>query len=292
MQTNRILIASLVLSLVFNSCVEDNDYTVPESLGDEENKKLSEILGKVEGGEIELKTIPAVRALIKKYDAKQIISEILVKGYVSSSDRTGNFYKEFFIQDSVDNPTASLKIKINQTHIYNKFNIGREVYVYLKGMYIDEENTGDGVIIIGGRYDNFDDDILDITPSQIDNHLFRTDRTLALTPLELNLSQVSSEHIGIYVKLVDIQFPIDLENQSYVDPDDYFDTERAVESCTDNATFILETSTFASFSDRTLPTQGSGNILGIINKTYDGKQLVINLNSADDVKMDKPRCNL
>ena len=288
------LIFILMVSIVITSCVQDDDYIVPDSIGSEENEGLNDLLSRIDNGldnQIQLKTITEVRALAVQYEAIAIESEIIVKGYVSSSDETGNFYKEFFIQDDPTNPTATLKITLNQSDTYNQFNQGREVYIYLKGLYIGETNTGDDVITIGGKVDSFDNDILEMTAVQIPDHLFRSSTTEILTPLELYLSEINESHLGMYVKLIDVQFPIGFAGLPYVDPSDDYDSSRTIESCFDDSTFDLESSTFANFKDITLPTNGKGSIAGIINKTYDGYDLVIQLNTTEDVVMDGVRCD-
>ena len=55
--------------------------------------------------------------------------------------------------------------------------------------------------------------------------------------------------------------------------------------------FILETSSFASYSDSPLPS-GSGTVAGIVNKTYNGSNLVLSLNSASDAELNGDDCDL
>ncbi|WP_242203837.1 DUF5689 domain-containing protein [Aestuariivivens insulae] len=296
MRINTFLTGLLASMLSLTSCVQDNDYAIPESLGKEEHTKLNELLGKIESNEVQLKAIDEVKALFVNGEARFLESEIAVKGYVSSSDRTGNFYKEFFIQDSPENPTAALKVVINQSNTYNQFNVGREVYLYLKGLYIGETNASTSnrqidVITIGGKYDDSNGDILGITQNQIGDHVFRSSETKELVPLELSITDVEESHVGMFVKLVDVQFSLELEGEPYVDPTDDFDSQRTITSCTDTSSFIMETSSFASFRDITLPTSGKGSISGIINSTYNGYNLVININNPDDVIMDGNRCD-
>ena len=93
---------ALLASVAIVSCVQDDDFSVPESLGDEENKNLKTLLERIETGHVQLITIEQLKSqFYSGEDATLISSEIAIKGFVSSSDLTGNFYKEFFIQNSV-----------------------------------------------------------------------------------------------------------------------------------------------------------------------------------------------
>ena len=92
-------------------------------------------------------TISEVKNLFVGGEVNEIESNLVVRGYVSSSDFSGNFYKEFYMQDEIENPTAGIKVSINQVDSYNQFNVGREVYIKLQGLSIGETNSGDGVTV-------------------------------------------------------------------------------------------------------------------------------------------------
>ena len=108
-------LTALLVGLSLGSCVEDSDFSIPQSLGDEENERLKTLLDTIEAGHVQLLTIEQLKAqFISGEEARLITSEIAVKGYVSSSDFTGNFYKEFFIQNTAENATDAIKISLNQ----------------------------------------------------------------------------------------------------------------------------------------------------------------------------------
>ena len=65
-----------------------------------------------------------------------IDTDVIIEGYVVSSDKSGNIYKTLSIQDKPENPTAAIKIAIDQTDMYAKYNIGRKIFVNLKGLAI------------------------------------------------------------------------------------------------------------------------------------------------------------
>jgi len=77
----------------------------------------------------------------------------------------------------------------------------------------------------------------------------------------------------------------------FVDPKDYYDTQRNMEACEgqNKVPFLLETSAFASFKDLPLPG-GTGRIKGIVSKTYNGRNLVLVLNDARDAWLSGGAC--
>lgn len=285
---NRVLTLALVVSFAFTSCVQDDDFTVPRSLGDENNQGLVELLS----SSATPVSISELKDQFVSGEATEIASDIYVKGYVTSSDATGNFYKEFFIQDHPTNPTSGLKVVLNLTDSYNQFNIGREVYIKLQGLYIGETRSGDDVIGIGGKVNTEGDEIEDMTANQIPNHIFRSEVTETIEPKVLTFSQVNDSHIGMYVMFENAQFPAGLAGESFVDPNDDFDTSRIMESCEgfDYTYFPVETSSFANFKNVILPTNSGGTISGVINKTFNGSNTVLVLNSIDDVNLTNSKC--
>lgn len=290
MKTNKIiiLILGLVTSISFTSCVEDGDFSVPNSLGTEENKSLQALLNNNSYSEI---SVANLRGLFVNGQATEITSDIYVKGYVTSSDFSGNFYKEFFLQDAPSNPTAAVKIVIELTDSYNKFNVGREVYVNLKGLFIGEVRSGDGVVAVGGS-GNIDDEVENMSINQVDTHILRSSTTEELSPLVVKFSEINDGHVGLYVKVENAQFPSSLAGKTYHDSNNQFDTQRTLESCEGfgYSNFILETSAFADFKFQVLPA-GGGSISAVVSKTFNGSDRVLALNKVEDIDMAGTRCS-
>lgn len=287
----RTFVAVIITFLVTVACVQDDDFTIPSSIGNEENENLTNLLSRIEAGEVQLITIDQLKAqFISDDEATEITSEIAVKGYVSSSDATGNFYKEFFIQDAAEDATSAIKISLNQVDSYNQFNMGREVYIYLKDLYLGEANGGDGVYTIGGDM-NSDGEVEALTANEVPMYLFRSENSYTIVPKVV--SALSSNDVGIFVTLNDVEFTTSGVGQPYVSPTDDYDTQRTIQRCTgfNYSTFLMETSAFASFKNEILPS-GGGSISGVVSKDYYGDNLVLALNTSDDVLMDGSRCEL
>lgn len=282
------IVLAVIASIAITSCVQDDDFSIPTSLGNEENEGLAALLN---SGATPM-TVSELKDQFVFGQATEIVSNVYVKGYVSSSDATGNFYKEFFLQDSPSNPTAGIKVVLNQVDSYNQFNIGREVYIKLQGLFIGETRSGDDVISIGGAANAEGDEIEEITAARIPLHIFRSDVTETISPLMVNFSQINDSHIGVFVMIENVQFPTSLAGESFVDPYDDFDTQRMMESCEgfSYVNFPIETSSFANFKNVIIPTNSGGTISGIINKTYNGSNTVLVLNSLDDVNLNDSRC--
>ena len=273
------------------SCVQDDDFSIPESIGLEENQDLTQLLNQINNGAVDLMTISQVKSFFVNGEVTLIESNIAVKGYVVSSDMTGNFYKEFYMQDEPDNPTAGIKVVLNQVDSYNQFNIGREIYIKLQNLYIGETNSGDGVITIGGSINQYGDEVEEITENMAVSSILRSSNTFDIIPLSLNLSEINDSHIGIFVTAQNAQFSNFLSGLTYVDPYDDYDTQRDLESCVDSGSIKVETSAYASFQDNLLPTEGSGTLSAVVTKSYDGDDRVMMLNSTDDVTFSSSRCD-
>ncbi len=84
----------VLLLLYFSSCVKEDFDIVPEkkyTVDFDANSTISELKSLFQGNNILIDT------------------NIIIKGFVSANDESGNFYKEIYIQDS----TGALNIRLN-----------------------------------------------------------------------------------------------------------------------------------------------------------------------------------
>jgi hypothetical protein len=197
------------------------------------------------------------------------------------------------MQDAPENPTAGIKIALNLTNNYSTFNVGRKIFIRLKGLYIGETNSGDGIITIGGKIKTTDvTEVESITANQMSNHLYRTGITKEIVPKIIDFSGINDTNIGTFVRLENVFFEASLTGKSYVDTKEDFDTQRKIQKCLglgyDN--LLVETSSFSSFSNITLPEK-AGSIDAVVSKDFGGNFLVLNLNNTQDVVMEQERCS-
>lgn len=280
------LILGVAFAIAMVSCVQDDDYTVPTSLGNEENAGLKNIMEGLKSGALTEISISDLKALFTG-QAVLIEADLVVKGYVSSSDLTGNFYKEFYLQDLPENPTTAMGVMLNQVDSYNQFNQGREVYINLKGLYLGENSSK--ITSVGGTLDGTY--LQNMTANQVPKHIFRSSTTASLTPVVLKPSEVNKSHVGMYVTIENVQFPSSYAGKTFHDPINDFDTRYPLVSCENSSELKLETSSFASFGQTPLPTDGRGRISGVISLGFRGSPIVMLLNTIDDIKFNENRCD-
>ena len=286
-------ITTLIILLVFTtSCQQEDVFDIPISLGEEENTLLTNLNNSIDSGEKTLTSISYIKSLMVSGETTEIVSSLVLKGYVVSSDASGNFYKEFYLQDDPSNPTSAIRLLVDITDSYNMYNIGREVYVDLKGLYIGEYNTGDGVITIG-EYDNAGNRITNIREGIMKAKVLRSSTTSEIIPLSVSFSAINDSHVGLMVQVSDVNVATSDIDKPYVDPYDSYDTQRTLEACEgfSKQSFLLETSAYADFNMDILPS-GTGTISAVVTKTYDGDNLVLMLNSTNDIDLSGPACEL
>lgn len=71
--------------------------------------------------------ITSIAELVSGYTIGQpkVLGSTVIKGTVSTTDRPGNFYKSFYIQDE----TGGIEIKIGKNGLYNDYLLGQTIYV-------------------------------------------------------------------------------------------------------------------------------------------------------------------
>ena len=272
------------------SCTQERDFDIPKNLGTEENEMLNDLLKQLENGDLLKISFAQVRQLYNGRQATQIDGKLAISGFVVSSDESGNFYKEIYIQDDPTNPTEGIKVMIDRRELHNKYNIGREVYLNISGLFVGESNRGDGVIAIGGGEDN--DELVAMSEQQSIEKVLRSKNTFEIGEKTILLSELTEAHIGLFVTLKSVHFLPGEHGQPLVAAKDWYDTQRDITQCVENTktSFLLETSRFADFSEMQIPS-GAVRVRGVISKNYNGSDLVLALNAYEDITPDNPSCN-
>ncbi|MEN3323409.1 DUF5689 domain-containing protein [Mariniflexile soesokkakense] len=276
------------IAISFTACVQDDDYSVPDTTIKEPNIPAS--------------SITTFKAIVERYEqavnggnATVLIRDeqnLYIEGYVVSSDKGGNFFEELIIQNKMDDsnpdndPRLGLKIEINASSLYNTFEVGRKVYVKMNGLTIGLSN---GVIAVGKGDSNR---VKQIQASEYRNIIKRGTEVVTLTPKIANIQDLTDKDENTLIQLNNMQVNrFDLASTYAGESTDEFDGFRILESCDNRVSILMQTSTFSDFKSLPVP-QGKGTIQGIFGRDFGDDFNVLMINSTIDINFDNPqRCD-
>ena len=103
-------------------------------------------------------------------DVIQIHEDLILEGYVISSDRAGNIFGVLYIQDKLNNPSMGIQLEMDLRESHLQFPVGSKVLVKLKNLYLGKRGTN---IRIGSVFSSFGNLSIGRLPSgKVFEHLF------------------------------------------------------------------------------------------------------------------------
>ena len=260
----NILKITIILASVFvilNGCVKEDFDNTPEYVTDwEANISIADLKAMHNSSPVLIDTT------------------LIIKGVVVSNDEFGNFYKELFIQDE----TGGIGIELDNSYLYEKYPVGRLVYVKCEGLHLDLDYD---VLKLG----------LSVGPERINDALIEDylDISAGGIPVEpkaytldnfVNADVDTDTLIGSFIKFENVEFQT--SDTTYVNEGELY-AERKIVDCNGNF-IILSTSSYVTFGEEELPT-GNGSIKAVLSKFNDAYQLRIN--SHEDVDFTGANCS-
>ncbi len=200
MKKYLIYIVSLILAFV--SCKEWEP--VFNQAGDKPIKGFSTIK-KLEATH----TISELVAMYKEHGKPFTInSNVIIKGAVVSSDKSGNFYKSLFLQDE----TGGIEVKIGRNGLYNDYQKGSVLAIKCAGLTLGEygfkdnqKYGGNGMVSLGfeaakqidedgtikdSKYENSYMEVTNI----INSHLYPQGEDIELKPYVIKATDLPTQH--------------------------------------------------------------------------------------------------
>ncbi|WP_109302060.1 DUF5689 domain-containing protein [Aquimarina sp. AU474] len=280
------LMMYIVLMLFLSNCTPENDFETPALIIEEQP---------ITGTIIDIEAVLGFlqQEIEKEGENANLIfknTDNIISGYVVSSDRASNFFKEIIIQNKSANPTAGIRILIDDSPLFTSYEFGRKIFINLNGLSLGIEN---GIPTLGVLEGN---NIAHIPSFSVKDIITRSNEITSITPLETTLENFTDRLLNLYIKLNNIQFNknIVLDENTFTfaaEPNDKFDGERIVESCKNGRTTILSTSTFSDFKGLKLP-ENQGSFEGILTKSFLGDAYNIVLNNPNGLVFDiNNRCD-
>ena len=276
MKNKNILQKTIELLFIFSlflGCVKDQDFSTPTvDCIDPEITVTS--------------TIQQVKDMYTFGGATVIEADVIIEGYVVSSDRSGNIYKSISIQDKPENPTSAIKISIDKTNLYTKYDVGRKIYIKLKGLAV---GYSFGSIQIGQAVGT---GLTRISAFEVNNHIFRSCEVAEIIPKKVTISELNKDLLEMLIEIDNVQFTTGDLGLSYANSDNTTTVNRVLESFNTSCNLVdevlIRNSGFSKFKNDLLP-EGKGSIVAVFGNFYDDFQLY--LRDTDDVKLIEERCD-
>ncbi len=209
--------------------------------------------------------------------------DIVIHGYVTSSDESGNIYKCLYIQDE----TAGLAISINGTSLYNTYRVGQEIVIPLKGLYVGKYNgqqqLGYPQYYVSGQA--WEATFMPLAMWQDVAQLNGLPAPAKVMPVDVHISDFQGKtdaatlqkYQGQLVRLKNVQWR-DADSTLTYSENDASTNRILIDGNGD--TLLVRNSNYADFRAETLPL-GRGEVVGLLGSYGTTWQLY--LRSEDDV---------
>jgi len=230
-----------------------------------------------------IKNLKALHTNSGAYD--MITDDLVISGIVVADDKSGNLYKQIFIQDE----TGGLQVMLDAASLYGTYPVGRRVFIKCKGLYLSDYNglmelgvkaTVDGLPSLQG-----------IPSALIDNYVIGGSLNNPVTPISVSQSDLGTnmqdKYLGSLIQLDNYEFTD--TTVTFGDTSVYKSTvNRTIRNCSGQS-IIIRNSAYANFAGLKVPG-GNGSVVAIYTTFGSTRQLLIR--SASDVQFTGARCNI
>lgn len=216
-------------------------------------------------------------------ETMQIQQDLIIEGYVISSDKAGNFFSVVHLQDNPVDPTEGFQMEIDVRDSHLFYPVGSKIYIKLKGLYLGKSK---GFFKIGGVFTSFGNVSVGRLPAPVvDEHIFVScDEHVTIQPVLITIDNLQESFTNTLVQFNALE--IVEEEVGEVFAIEREETERTLVDCSDNELILLN-SGFSDFQSEMLP-DGNGTITGVLSRENDTYSLVIR--DLDDIDFSQQRC--
>jgi len=228
-------------------------------------------------------TLKALHTTPGAYDI--ITSDLIISGVVVADDKSGNLYKQLFIQDA----TGGIQVLLDANSLYGTYPVGRRIFIRCKDLCISDYN---GLMELGVKANVAGLPSIEGIPANliskyvvggsINNPVVPS----VVTPGQLG-TNMQDKYLGTLIQLDGYEFGD--TTVTYSDTSAYKSTVNLdIKNCS-GSTVIIRTSAYANFAGQRVKG-GNGSVLAIYTVYGTTKQLLIR--DQSDVRFNGDRCNL
>ena len=262
MKYKHLFIIAIFAALLMQGCDTKQDVAPMPTFIGEANTTIAELLAMHDIGSED------------SYDSIPMGSNIIICGYVTTSDEWGNNYKYINIEDE----TGGIQIKIDNKALFHKYQIGQRIYVKCDGLVLGDYRKlpqlglwANGQMQPIPSFKTYLYIFPDGVPTDVSNPIVMT-----------TIPKASDIPSTMYNRLVRLEGATFKEAGIATFADAGSSGTSHDIKMSDGTTITLRTSGYADFASEILP-MGTGNITGVLTRYNSTVQIVINnLNNLED----------
>jgi hypothetical protein len=262
------IVLTIISLLIVLACVKDRNFEISGS------NKVSNIKANISYAEVKN---------LYEEETFQIQEDLIIEGYVTSSDQSGNFFSVLHFQDKPENPTQGFQIEIDLRDSHLFFPEGSKIFIKLKGLYLGQSKE---VFKIGGVFTSFGNVSVGRLPSSVvDEHIFLSnDEKVKLKPTATSIESLNHQLTNTLVQLNEVEIIDEELGEIFAVARE--ETEHTLVDCFGN-TLTLLNSGYSDFQSEVLPS-GKGTITGILLREKDKYSFAIR--KVSDINFNEERC--
>lgn len=222
------------------------------------------------------------------YALVEVIDNDTISGIIVGDDKSGNIYKEIFLQDAA----GGISIQLDGASLYGNYPVGRKLFIVCKGLYVGSKN---GLIQLGESSTALANTIAGIPASKFGDYIIK-DSLYGRAYVDSNLAKkITYSQMGIAYQSMLIRMDhieIDSGNLKSLYSDISLQKNsfkiRVGPGCGVASSAFLYNSPYSDFAGQRVP-QGSGTLFSIYVPYDTDTELIIR--DPGDAKLYSPRCN-
>lgn len=266
-KSNKYILMITIVVMLF-SCVKNREFDAPE----------------VECSDSDF-TFIAISELKNMYNGEtfQIQEDLVIKGYVISSDKEGNFFNTIYFQNESSNPSDGMQIELELRDSHLFFDVGQQIIIKLKGLYLGKSND---TYKIGGVFTSFGNRSVGRLPKNVvfDHVLVSCEPNDGIEPTLAVISGLNDAMLNTLVVINSVEIKQEELGKTFAVKEE--ETLRTLVDCMDNE-LVMVNSGYADFQSESLPDK-MGNATGLLTKDNNQFQLIIR--GVNDLEFEQERC--
>lgn len=215
----------------------------------------------------------------------KIQNDWIISAVVIADDKSGNLYKSIIVDDG----TAGISIRIDQSDYNTDYPVGRRIFIKLKNLAMGDYSN---MIQLGSYVDATSQpaSVEPIPSSLIRSYFFPGKWGIPVVPHNVSIAELNANNNkwqNRLIRLDGVEFEPADTAQTWADAVNLFSEDRMLVNC-DGDKIIVRTSGYSNFASLNTPT-GNGSLVAVFTVYNTTEQLV--LRDLNDVQMDTARCN-